>query len=282
MDPILSLTEARDRFAQRHPERRISLNGRDWGLTVVGQGRVLVLLPGTLGRGDVFFQQIEALQDRLRILALSYPASGGIADWTADIRAILAHENVSDFAVLGSSLGGYLAQYLAAACPGKVGVLMAANTLHSALPVQSQQPYASDVLGLPIAELRAGFHRGLDQWQATHPEHANMVALLLAEADGRIPAPELRARLNALKTAPELPAVSVKAVTIESDDDPLIPPPMRQAVRDRLRPAAAYVFATGGHFPYLVRPGDYTAVIEREMGLGDREDVPGLTRITGA
>jgi hypothetical protein len=42
---------------------------------------VLFLIPGTLGRGDVFWQQITALNGRLRIIATSYPATGGVADW---------------------------------------------------------------------------------------------------------------------------------------------------------------------------------------------------------
>ena len=67
------LINDRDRFAGTNPETRITLNGRDWGVLDVGAGPVLLLIPGTLGRGDIFWQQIEALSDRMRIVAVSYP-----------------------------------------------------------------------------------------------------------------------------------------------------------------------------------------------------------------
>ena len=59
------LITARDAFAAQFPERRIALNGRDWGYLEAGQGPALLLIPGTLGRGDIFWQQIAALSDRL-------------------------------------------------------------------------------------------------------------------------------------------------------------------------------------------------------------------------
>ena len=76
------LIEDRDRFAALLPEERVTINGREWGTVAAGdQGPSLVLLPGTLGRADIFWQQIEALKGRARILALSYPANGGVAEW---------------------------------------------------------------------------------------------------------------------------------------------------------------------------------------------------------
>ena len=51
------------------------------------------------------------------------------------------------------------------------------------------------------------------------------------------------------------------------DDDPLIPPEMRAAVRARLEPGTAYRFTHGGHFPDVARPGEYTALLEQVMGL---------------
>jgi pimeloyl-ACP methyl ester carboxylesterase len=56
-------------------------------------------------------------------------------------------------------------------------------------------------------------------------------------------------------------------ITIEADDDPLIPPEMRAAVRARLSPGTAYRFLSGGHFPYVARPADYTALLEQALGL---------------
>ncbi|WP_052161115.1 alpha/beta fold hydrolase [Hoeflea sp. BAL378] len=264
------LIESRDAFAARHPEQRIDLNGREWGLVDVGSGPALLLIPGTLGRGDIFWQQIEALKDRVRILAVTYPGTGGVADWSGDLVTLLDRLGVERAVVLGSSLGGYLAQYLAANAPARAVKLIGANTLCSVQGIDQRMPYALDLMNAPITELRAGFGMGLSAWAAAHPDQADLVALLMAEVNGRIPEAELRNRLNATKSAPDLPPVTLPRgdiFTIEADDDPLIPPEMRAAVRERLNPGCAYRFLSGGHFPYVARPADYIGLLEQVMDL---------------
>lgn len=266
-----SLIAARDRFGASHPEQRVAVNGRDWGVVEAGRdGPALLLIPGTLGRADVFWQQIAALEGRAHILAVSYPGSGGVPEWSDDLAALCGRYGLAGVTVLGSSLGGYLAQYFAARHPEIVTRLIAANTLTSVADVKTRPPYSSDLDNGPIAELRAGFGVGLRGWAEKHPDQTELVELLLAEADGRILEPELRARLNALKRGPELPPLalpSARIATIEGADDPLIPPPMREAVRARLKPAVAYRFESGGHFPYIARPRLYVGLLEEQLGL---------------
>ncbi|MBK0328899.1 alpha/beta hydrolase [Rhodobacteraceae bacterium F11138] len=265
-----TLISDRDRFAEKHPEQRIGLNGRDWGYLDIGSGPALLLIPGTLGRCDIFWQQIIALSDRLRIIATSYPETGGIADWADDILALMDHLGLASTTILGSSLGGYLAQYVVGQAPNRFDRLIAANTLHSVIGLDQRMPYALDLHTTPIGDLRAGFGTGLQQWRNDHPDQSDLVDLLLMEVGGRIPEMELRNRLNALKTGPELPETTLPAArifTVQADDDPLIPPEMRAAVRARLQPSAAYRFLSGGHFPYVARPAEYTALLEQIMGL---------------
>ncbi len=265
-----TLRQHRDAFAARHPERRENLRGRDWGVTDLGRGPALVLLPGTLGRGDIFWQQAQALAGRARVITLSYPASGGIADWAGDILALLDRLDIAGADVLGSSLGGYLAQYLAAHHPSRFTRLIAANTLSDTALVAQSPLYAQDLERTPINTLRAGFRANLAAWAAAHPEQGDLVDLLLDEVAGRIPEAELRQRLIALRTAPELPPPALPAdriCTIETDDDPLIPPPLREQVRARLGPGHVIRFEDGGHFPYLANAGRYSRAVADFLNL---------------
>ena len=266
-----ALIASRDRFAAANPEERVVVAGREWGVVDTGgAGPALLLIPGTLGRGDIFWQQIEALRGRARMLAVTYPATGGIAEWADDLAALMTDRGIDRAVVVVSSLGGYLAQYMAAVHAGRVERLVAANTLCSVALVRQVPPYSSDLDNGPIGELRDGFGKGLRAWAASHPEQADLVALLLAEVGGRIPEPELRTRLNGIKRAPELPAVGIpteRIVTVEAADDPLIPPFMRDEVRARLNPSVACRFESGGHFPYVARPALYTALLEEQLGL---------------
>lgn len=266
-----ALIQSRDRFAAAHGEERVTLNGREWGvIEIAGDGPALLLIPGTLGRADIFWQQMQALAGRARIVSVTYPATGGVAEWADDLAALLDARRMIQATVLGSSLGGYLAQYMVAAHPAQLARLVAANTLYNTAPARQNPPYSSDLDAAPIDELRAGFGRGLGAWAESHADQREMVELLLAEVGGRIPEAELRCRLNGIKNAPALPPVGLDGrdiVTIEASDDPLIPQFMRDEVRAALKPAIAYRFEGGGHFPYIVRPDLYTAILEELLGL---------------
>lgn len=271
------LIDARDRFAKTHPERRIDLNGRDWGVIDTGAAPegtpTALLISGTLGRADIFWQQIAALSGRARVISVTYAETGGISEWVTDMLALLDRSGVRSAVVLGSSLGGYLVQAIAAAAPDRVAHLIPANTLSDTSGLDQRPPYSFDLDATPIDTLRDGFGNGLRAWAQTHPDQADLVDLLLKEAGGRIPAPELRNRLVALKFAPPLPPCPLppeRISTIEADDDPLVTSPMREGVRSALKPAHAWRFSSGGHFPYVVRPEAYTAILEQALGLAER------------
>ena len=263
------LIEARNAFCARYAEEHRSVNGRKWGFIRGGKtGPVLVLLPGTLGRADIFWQQIDALVDEARILSLSYPAKGGIADWAGDIADMLKQEGMEGATILGSSLGGYVAQYLTGAHPGLCGGLIAANTLPDARIVATIPPYSMDLENVEIGILRNGFLAGLRNWQSPDHPYADLAELLIAEVNGRIPEAEMRSRLIALKLAPELPAQTLpsgRVFTIESGDDHLIPRPVREALRASLQPGKAFSFDEAGHFPYVTRPLEYTGFIREAL-----------------
>jgi len=265
------LIKSRDGFCDAHPEVRMDANGRTWGVLNVGEsGPALVLLPGTLGRGDIFWNQIEALKSRTRILALSYPKDGSIEEWCEDICALMDVHNMHTATILGSSLGGYVAQYFAANFVKRVDELIAANTLNTVSILSNIPPYSSEINGTPVDDLREGFAAGMIPWAKDEPDRADLVELLIMEVSGRIPEAELKMRLNALKRGPELPPVALRKeqiFTVESLDDRLIPAPVRDAVRERLDPLRSYKFVRGSHFPYITHPEAYTALISEVLGL---------------
>lgn len=268
-----TLIADRDDFVIANLERQINLRGRLWGVTdLAGPEETLVLLPGTLGRGDVFWRVIKALEGRVRILACTYPASHDLVEWSDDLARLLDQRGVTRAHVLGSSLGGYFAQYFAAAHGDRCSSLIAANTLSSVDGIQTIRPYSLDLATVPISELRAGFAAGLNGWAEAHPNQTELIDLLLGEVNWRISARHLRARLLALKTAPALPPIALprdRIAVIEAADDPLIAVPMRQVVRSQLDPTITYRFLSGGHFPYIARHESYVAVLESWLGLSE-------------
>ncbi|MEP3245559.1 MAG: alpha/beta hydrolase [Sneathiella sp.] len=273
-----SLIADRNRFAILHPEKTYLVNGRQWhGIRIGDTGPALVLIPGTLGRSDIFWQQMEALERHARILSLSYPASGGIEDWSEDIALLIQQHALEGAVILGSSLGGYTAQYTAAKHPGIIQGLVAANTFASVSGIKQKPPYSLDLMNVPINELRAGFTTGLSGWCDGQNPYEKLAELLLLEVGGRIPEMEMRTRLNALKEASELPPQTLSASriwTVESEDDHLITAQMRAEVRQALNPGRSFIFEAASHFPYVTKPEAYTALLEEVLNLPSRASLP--------
>ncbi len=267
-----SLILKRDTFCEIHTEIRRVVNSREWGVLRVGEiGPNLLLLPGTLGRADIFWQQINHLSDRAQILALSYPDSGNMSDWCVDICELMIQLEFTSATVLGSSLGGYLAQYFAATNADKVERLVAANTMSDLDMLASIPPYNTDIDALPANMLMDGFRSALNNSPQENQQKADLVELLLAEISGRISVEELRARLKALQSAPDLPTQTLsisKIFTVESGDDQLIPPFVRDGVRKYLSPARSFVFEHGSHFPYVVEPEKYNEMLLEILEVG--------------
>jgi pimeloyl-ACP methyl ester carboxylesterase len=74
----------------------------------------------------------------------------------------------------------------------------------------------------------------------------------------------LRARMLAVQLATPVPVLAVpdeRLLIVESDDDPLIPPPMRAALRAAHPAARCTVIEGGGHYPYITRAAAYDAAV---------------------
>ena len=258
-------------FNKNYPEQTRIINGRSWGTIKAGDsGPALLLIPGTLGRADIFWQQIEALAGRARVLSVTYPATHDLDEWAGDLAQLLDDEEIESAVVLGSSLGGYLAQYFAAKFPLKTRKLIAANSLSSVEGLAQKPPYSADIANIPIAQLREGFLTGLKSRSKPEPEYRDLTRMLIAEVEGLIPEAHLKARLLALKHAPAIPEVTIGSeniIVIESADDPLIIPEVQDGVRSFLAPSVTYRFKHGGHFPYVVRPAAYLSILEECLGL---------------
>ncbi|MFM7531380.1 MAG: alpha/beta fold hydrolase, partial [Rubrivivax sp.] len=77
--------------------------------------------------------------------------------------------------------------------------------------------------------------------------------------------PELmRARVLAVQRATPLPPLGVpdsRLLIVECDNDPLIPAPMRAALRTAYPGAQSVVIEGGGHYPYLLRAEAYERAV---------------------
>jgi pimeloyl-ACP methyl ester carboxylesterase len=102
-------------------------------------GFPVVFLHGALGNRKMWIPQMEALADRYRVIALDLPAHGALAARSFTMRSavrvlagVLAQEGISRAALVGFSLGGYVALRFAAEEPASVAGLVLAGSSHNA------------------------------------------------------------------------------------------------------------------------------------------------------
>jgi len=77
-------------FRKRYPEKTVAAGRLKWGVIEVAGKKgqpTLVLVPGTLGVADIFWNQIVALKGKARILAITVPPSLSIVKLAEGLKA---------------------------------------------------------------------------------------------------------------------------------------------------------------------------------------------------
>jgi pimeloyl-ACP methyl ester carboxylesterase len=255
-------------FRQRYPPQHLALNGVDWEYLALGEGdETILFLHGLAGSYDIWWQQMEALKDRYRIISVTYPAVSSLQALAQGLLTILNDKRVARASVVGSSLGGYLAQYLMAVHPERVARAVFGNTYADKDPIERKYGIAGALLPyapqwLVMAVLRAGYR--LLIYPSSRHLHL-VLAYLCEQTHRRTSKAQIEGRYRCVVEPFPLPdpaAGNIPLLILESDNDPLIDPPVREDIKRTYPAAAVHTFHNAGHFPYLVVPMEYLRVLE--------------------
>ncbi len=243
---------------------RYPLSSLEVGATTVelvrtgGSGRPLLMLPGAQGNAEIFFRQILAWGGDRDLACVTYP------DWTDGRRLADFVQRLADrigwqsFDLVGSSFGGYVAQWVAVLHPSRVRKLVVGNSFADPTPAQAPERLQA----LQAKDADTVKVEALARVEASPDGELKTV---LRELMGRLqPATLLRSRMLAVQLAVPLPPLGIsddRLMLVECDNDPLIPPAMRQAIR-ALHPSATFAsIAGGGHYPYISQAAAYNAAV---------------------
>ncbi|HEC24062.1 MAG TPA: alpha/beta hydrolase, partial [Chloroflexi bacterium] len=256
-------------FRETYPPRQIEVDGVTWEYVALGQGEEAILfLHGMSGAYDIWWQVMEALQDRYRVISVTYPAVDTLEGLSRGVLAILDEEGVDRVTVVGSSLGGYLAQYLVATHPERIERAVFANTFPpNDLIIERTRTIGKLLPFLPewlvMRTLRSSILN--DVYPAASGNAELVRAYLLEQAYGAMSKAQFVARYRCVVepfTPPDVEALGIPVLIIEASNDPLVEEALRDQLRETYPTATVYQLEGVGHFPYLNEPEKYLRGLE--------------------
>ena len=256
-------------FRADHPPATVSIGGREWRY-IASQAHAsapaLVMLPGAFGAAELFWNQITDLGDRLRIVAATYPPADDVGLLADDVAGLMDHLGLASANLLGTSLGGYIAQRFAGRHGARIETLFLANSLSRTDQLARDFDHAAIAVRTG-GDIRAGVEAGIAAYAETDPAVAVLKKILVDHGRHCLTDAMVKSRMLALASLTEPPPLAVpeeRIVLIESDDDPVIAAAGRVHMRQRY-PGAPCHTLTSGHFPYVTRADRYSAIIAERL-----------------
>ncbi|MFK7985571.1 MAG: alpha/beta fold hydrolase [Sandaracinaceae bacterium] len=236
----------------------------------LGEGPNAVLfLHGWMVSGAVFDDVLPRLATEGRTLVVPdqrgtgaslQPASGyGLADYAADALAVLDASGVERAVIVGHSMGGQIAQYVAAHQPDRVGGLVLIN------PVPAG--------GFPLPEEPAAMFRGSGAARENQGHILDAACKQLsAESKARLVADAASVATPCIEQAYDtwtqggfadaLGAITAPALVVATDDPFLQPAFLEEHVTQAIARGRQVVLEGPGHYPLVERPAETAAVID--------------------
>lgn len=247
-------------FRENYPPAHLTVEGKDWEYLAIGEGNeTVLLLHGMTGSYDIWWQQIEALKTNYRVIAVTYPAANSLVEMEAGVLAILENEGVTNFHVVGTSLGGYFTQYLVSKHPDRITSAVFSNTFPPNDIIKEKNgtigaaiPYLPEWLVMNV--LRGSFEASI------YPASGNdemTLAFLNEISYGRMRKAQVAGRYKCVVEKFEAPSnTTVPLLIIEANNDPLVEEALREGLKSTY-PQAKVVTVDNGHFPYIAEPEFY-------------------------
>jgi pimeloyl-ACP methyl ester carboxylesterase len=239
-----------------------------------GRGIPVLLMHAFPLHQGMFEQQRAALADVARLLTFDVPGVGESApaevsiDDIADIAVALLDALKIERAVVGGvSMGGYAAFSFARRNPGRLRGLILANTRavgDSEEAKKGRREMAALALAQGPAEIAKRMLLRL-LGETTHRERQAVVerARRIAES---VPAETIAGLLEALANRADstdlLPRISVPALVIAGEQDPIAPAAEASEWSRQIRSARFVSIAGAGHLPNLETPQEFNEAVQ--------------------
>jgi pimeloyl-ACP methyl ester carboxylesterase len=244
-------------FRSQHPPKHLQVNGKDWEYVTLGGGeKAILFLHGMTGAYDIWWQQMMPLSEHYRVISLTYPPAETLEELSQGVLAVLDAEGVQSGYMVGTSLGGYLVQYLMAHHPERIEKAVLGNTFSpNDILRQKNEPLIRILPFLPNWVVMSVFRKNIVGTIYPAAGHSELVlAYMLEQVSGRMSKAQVAGRAKAVIEPFEPPdpqAVGIPVMIVEADNDPLVEVGLREQLKATYPTAEVYTLHAVGHFPLV-------------------------------
>jgi pimeloyl-ACP methyl ester carboxylesterase len=254
--------------------RQLSLHGT--ALEISGSGPPVVLLHGVGLNQSIWVEQVKSLACDFQVITYDLLGHGrsaagsantSLADWVGQLNGVARDLALENFALVGFSFGGLIAQAYAARYPRMIERLVLMSTVYD----RSEAERASVLSRLDVARRKgpdAIISAALSRWfspefSKTHPEVMNQYEALLRgnDATSFLTAYECFAKADGELAA--LAEFDRPTLVMTGELDTGSTPEMAQKLAGMIPRAECSIIARGRHMMPVERPDEVNSVLRR-------------------
>jgi pimeloyl-ACP methyl ester carboxylesterase len=218
-------------------------------------------------------RQVEALSRKLRVVAFDYrglgasgaaPAASTMELLAEDVRALLAHLRIERAAVVGLSMGGYLAFEVWRQAPGLVRGLALCDTKAGADTPEGaagREAFARSALEHGLGWVADQMVPKLLKPQPD-PAAVKEVRHLVAAGTPAGVAAAQRGMARRPDSTPTLATITAPTLVVVGEEDGLTPPAEAEKIAAGVRGARLVRIPGAGHLPCIENPAPFTQALE--------------------
>ena len=230
--------------------------------------KTLLFLHGMGGSYDIWWQQVLEFEKEYRVITYTLPQEINTLKKSAKgISAILAQEKVETFIAIGSSMGGYISQYLMNIMPERLEKVVFGNTFPPNKLIKQENIQKERFIPLlPELLLMKLGDKTLKNELIPAGKYSKLLEAFLPSIQFNkqqfINRYDVVIDVFPSKT-PDIQSKRIPKLILESDNDPLVQEELRIAIKNRYKDAQIYTFHNAGHFPYINEAKEYNTVLQQ-------------------
>lgn len=249
------------------PTKAIEFNDKKWNYLVGGEGeKTIFFAHGMGGSYYMWWQQFYALEKDFKIITFELPKGvSTLEEASQGILAILDKEKIDKFSIVGSSMGGFIAQYVVNKTPERIEKAVFSNTFSPGNDIKKRNSWRSFLVPyLPEVVIYYLRNHNFKKGMAATSSSPKLIEAYLCSVPFNKKRFMERFKIVTDEFDVEINKSAVDAIPIlifECDNDPLVSAGLRKKIKETYPNSEVYSFGNEGHIPSVSKADEYNKVL---------------------